>query len=107
MSDSLPFINSTGLVAKILDKIIEAQTPDRYTQDFQSTVLGYGSGSARSFVSLLKRIGFLNADGTPTEIYKEFRNENNRDTAMLKALKMGYAPLYKANEYAHKLPKEN
>ncbi len=106
MSTSLPFLNSTGLIAKILDKIIEAQTPDRYTQDFQSTVLGYGSGSARPFIPLLKRIGFLNSDGSPTELYKEFRNENNRDAAMLKAIKTGYAPLYKSNEYAHKLPKD-
>lgn len=106
MSNSLPFMNSTGLIKKILDKIIEAQTPDRFTQDFQETVLGYGSGSARPFLALLKRIGFLNSDGTPTALYKEFRNDNLRSKAMAQALKTGYAPLYKANEYAHKLSKD-
>lgn len=106
MSESLPFLNSTGLVPKILDKIIEAQTPERYTQDFQGTVLGYGSGSARPFIPLLKRIGFLKTDGTPTELYMKFRDDDYRGRAMAEALKIGYAPLFKVNEYADKLPKE-
>ncbi len=106
MSDKLPFVNSTGLVQKILDKIIEAQTPPCYTTDFQSTVLGYGSGSARPFIPLLKRIGFLSSDGTPTDLYNEFRTESQRGSAMAKAIRKGYDPLYRANEYAHKLSKE-
>lgn len=63
-----PFINSTGLIPKILTKIQEAKVPPRYTQDFQGTVLGYGSGSARPFIPFLKRLNFLQSDGTPTEL---------------------------------------
>lgn len=103
MSDKLPFMNSTGLISKILDKIIEAQTPPRYSQDFQDAKLGYGSGSARAFLPLLRRIGFIGADGTPTQIYKEFRSESLRGQAMAKAIKIGYAPLYTVSEYAHDL----
>lgn len=105
MSDKLPFINSTGLVQKILEQIIKAATPSRYTVDFQSTVLGYGSGSAKPFIPLLKRLGFLNSDGSPTDLYKEFRMETHRGLAMAKALKHGYSALYKVNEYAHELDK--
>ncbi|MCP5362041.1 MAG: DUF5343 domain-containing protein [Hyphomicrobiales bacterium] len=105
MSEKLPFINSYGLVFKILNKIIEAQTPPKYTQDFQSTVIGYGSGSARPFIPLLKKIDFLQSDGTPTELYKKFRNDSFRGQAMAEAIKIGYAPLYKINEYAHELEK--
>jgi hypothetical protein len=36
-----PFINSTGLVTKILDEIIEASQPERFTQDFLADKLGY------------------------------------------------------------------
>lgn len=102
-SDSLPFMNSTGLIVKILDKIIEAQTPPKFTQDFQATKLGYGSGSARAFIPLLKRLKFISADGTPTELYKKFRNSATRGTAMAEALKIAYAPLYTVSEYAHDL----
>lgn len=103
MSIELPYMNSTGLIKTILDKIIEAQTPPRYNHDFQSTKLGNGSGSARPFVSLLKKIGFIGEDGVPSGLYKEFRNSSHRGQAMAKAIKKGYAPLYAINEYAHAL----
>ena len=106
MAESLPFINSTGLIDKILIKIKEAQTPERYTQDFQGTVLGYGSGSARPFIPLLKKLGFLNSDGKPTELYHEFRNDDLSGAAMAKAIKIAYAPLFKANEFSDKLSKD-
>lgn len=103
MSDSLPFMNSTGLISKILDKIIEAQTPAKYTVDFQSNKLGYGSGSAKPFLPLLKRIGFIGSDGTPTELYKKFRNSSTRSAAMAEGIRTGYKSLYSISEYAHDL----
>lgn len=106
MSESLPFLNSTGLIEKILNKIKEAQTPERYTHDFQDTVLGYGSGSARPFIPLLKKLGFLHSDGKPTELYHQFRNDHLSKAAMAAGIKIAYAPLFKANEYADKLTKE-
>lgn len=98
-----PFINSTGLISKIFAKIQEAQEPDRYTQDFQGTVLGYGSGSAKPFIPFLKRLGFLEADGRPTEIYKKFRNADTAGAAMAEGIRRGYANLFKRNEYCYKL----
>jgi hypothetical protein len=103
MSETLPFMNSTGLVGKILNKIIEAQTPLKYTQDFQANKLGYGSGSAKPFIPLLKRIGLIGPDGTPTDLYKRFRNSTTRGSAMASAIRNGYAQLYSVSEYAHDL----
>ena len=39
-----PFINSTGLIGKIFEKIQQAKVPPRYTTDFQATVLGLAPG---------------------------------------------------------------
>jgi hypothetical protein len=101
-----PFINSTGLVTKILDKIIEASQPERFTQDFLDK-LGYGnSGSAKPIIPLLKRLGFLASDGTPTPLYAQFRNPENRGAAMAQALRTGYKEIYDRNETAHDLPRE-
>src|SRR5262245_47042647 len=85
-----PFMNAYGLVPKILDRIIEAQQPERFTPDFLSTKLGFGSGSARAFIPLLKRIGFLSTDGVPTALYSKFRNDDSRGAAMAQALRAGY-----------------
>ncbi|WP_040464912.1 DUF5343 domain-containing protein [Erythrobacter sp. NAP1] len=98
-----PYMNSTGLISKIFAKIQEAKVPDRYTQDFQSTVLGYGSGSAKPFIPFLKRMGFLESDGRPTDLYRRFRNADSSGAAMADAMKHGFAEIFKRNEYAYEL----
>jgi len=104
MAETLPYMNSTGLISKILDAIKVAETPDRFSVDYLSTVLGYGSGSARPFISLAKRLGLINSDGTPSALYRRFRGtEQESMAAMAEAIRKGYAPLYKRNQYAHKL----
>jgi Family of unknown function (DUF5343) len=84
----------------------EAQTPDRFTQDFLSTKLGFPGGTAKPFISLAKRIGFLESDGRPTDLYKSFRNASQSKAAMAAALRKGYAQIYERNEYAHDLDKK-
>lgn len=101
-----PFMNSTGLIPRIFEKISEAQRPERFTQDFLASVLGFGSGSARTVIPLLKRLNFLQSDGTPTALYTRFRNPSERPSAMLEALKSGYTDIYERSEYAHALTKE-
>jgi len=101
-----PFMNATGLITKILDKIVQAQTPDRFTQDFLSTSLGFPTGGAKAFIPLAKRIGLLASDGTPTELYKRFRNPKESKAAMAEAIKKGYPELYSRNEYVHDLDKK-
>jgi hypothetical protein len=100
-----PFMNSTGLVTKIFDKMISASQPERFTQDFLKSRLGFDSGSARPFIPLLKRLGFISTDGTPTPLYGKFRNDNERGRAMAAAMKQGYREVFERNEYAHSLDK--
>ena len=100
-----PFMNSYGLVTKIFDKIITASQPERFTQDFLKTKLGYDSGSSRPFIPLLKRLGFISTDGTPTPLYAKFRNADTRGAAMKQAMHQGYKEVYERNEYAHDLDK--
>jgi hypothetical protein len=101
-----PFMNAYGLVPQILDKIVEAQQPERFTQDFLATKLGFSKASARAFIPLLKRIGFLSSNGAPTPLYSQFRNEDSRGAAMAQALRIGYKEIFERNEYAQDLTKE-
>jgi hypothetical protein len=97
---SLPYINATGYIPKVLNKIKEAETPTRFSYDFLATTLQMPGGSPRAIVPFLKRIGFLGGDGTPTELYKKFRGAQS-GAAAAEALRIGYRPLYRINEYAH------
>jgi Family of unknown function (DUF5343) len=106
MADYPPFMNATGLIPKILNKIKEAQTPDRFTQDFLATALTFPGGSAKAFIPLAKRIGLIGSDGVPTDLYKSFRNPDQSKSAMAKAIKQGYKEVFARNEYAHKLDRK-
>jgi len=103
MMASLPYITAPGNIDKTLKAIKSAATPERVTQDFVKTILKISGGSGDQVTSFLKKIGFANTDGTPSEIYKKFRNPATAGQAAAEALKVGYAPLYKRNEYMHEL----
>lgn len=103
MPDYPPFMNSYGLANKILQKIKEAKTPDRFTQDYLANTLGFASGSAKPFIPFAKRLGLLSSDGAPTELYHQFRNPDHSRGAMARAMKIGYADLFLRNESVNKL----
>src|SRR6266571_5269336 len=91
-----------GNITKALDRVKEAQTPPRFTQDFLATKLNLKGGGARPIIPFLKRTGFLATDGSPTELYKRFRGTSDQSgAAAAEALRTGYARLYEVNEYVH------
>lgn len=101
-----PYLMAYGNITKALNKIIEAQTPERFTIDYLDTKLGLSGGSARPVIPFLKRTGFLNSNGSPTELYKRFRSGAQRGAAAAEALRKGYARLFETNEYAYALDDE-
>lgn len=106
MPVQLPYLVSPGLIPKILTKIEEAKRPDRFTQDFLGTKLGHTSGSAKAIIPLLKRMGFLNTDGSPTALYDQFRNSDTQGAAVAQGMRNAYSELFERNKYAGDLPKD-
>ncbi|AXC09489.1 hypothetical protein ACPOL_0102 [Acidisarcina polymorpha] len=103
MPISLPYLASPGSIKTALDKIKVAATPDRVTGDFVSTKIQMKGGAGAAIPPFLKKIGFVGSDGSPTEIYKRFRNDATSKTAVAEAIKIGYLELEKANEYFYEL----
>jgi len=103
---NIPYMSAPGSIGKILDKIKEAGTPDNFNPDFLSTKMGFKGGNYRTFISWAKKTGLLNADGTPTQLYKSFRNPTSSKTSVAQAIKNGYTELYSRNEYCHELDKK-
>ena len=100
----LPYVTAPGNVERALNGIKSAATPDRVSQDFVKTILKIPGGSGDQITSYLRKIGFSNSDGTPTDQYRKFRNAGTSGAAAAEALAVGYAPLRKRNEFWHELP---
>jgi len=103
----IPYVPVAGSIVKILEKIKEAQTPESFSQDFLSTKLGFKGGSYQPFIPWAKKAGLLNSDGTPTQLYKQFRNPATSGISLATALKKAYSELYTRNEYCHELDRKD
>lgn len=105
MATNLPYMVSSGTLTKILNKICDASIPENFNGDFLGTKLGFPGGNQKAFIPWAKKCKLLGEDGTPTQLYKDFRNPTYRGVSMASALKKGYEELYVRNEYAHDLSK--
>ena len=103
MKIELPYMNAPGYIPRVFNKLIEAKTPPKFTQDFMGSVLGVASSSARQMIPFMKRLGLLASDGAPTDLYGEFRADGSRGHAAAIALRTGYAQLFDSNEYIYKV----
>lgn len=97
------YVNNVGNLVKFLEEIRTAGVPERVTFEFLKP-LGFKSSNDRPIISVLKGIGFLDANGTPTDSYRSFRDPDLGPKVLARALRSAYAELYLANTKAHDLP---
>jgi hypothetical protein len=106
MAVKLPYMALPSAIPKILAKIDEAKRPERFTQDYLATMLGFSGGNHQAFLPMLKRMKFLEQDGTPTKLYDQYRNDDTKARALAAGVRNAYSALFDRNEYAHNLTKE-
>lgn len=101
---NLPYTPTHGRLSEALKSLVEAERPQQFNESFLDSVLKIRGGSARPIPPLLKRMGLLNSDNSPTELYSKFKSGSTRSEAALVALKNGFSEIFRRNEYAHRLP---
>ena len=99
----LPYLAAAGTIKTAFEKIRQAATPDRVTSDFVTTKLQMKGGNGASIAPFLKKIGLVASDGTPTDLYKQFRNSATGGAAIAAAIKHGYKALADVNEYFYEM----
>ncbi|WP_156362938.1 DUF5343 domain-containing protein [Rubellimicrobium mesophilum] len=103
---NLPYTPALGSFKNVLDALIAAERPDKFTNNFMETVLGQSGGGARAVPPLLKKMGFLQSDGTPTDLYSKFKTGSGRAAAAMSGLRNAFGEIFKKNEHAHKANEE-
>lgn len=100
---ALPYVTSPGNIDRALTGIKIAAVPEKVSQDFVKTILKVPGGSGDQITTFLKKIGFTSADGSPSDIYKTFRNPTQSGVAVAASIRIAYAALYIRNEFMHEL----
>ncbi|MCY3576114.1 MAG: DUF5343 domain-containing protein [bacterium] len=100
MAKEIPYMASVGNVAEIIQKLRSAGTPPRFTHDFLSSTLGFRSSGDRGFIKVLRCLGMLSNDGTPTDRYNAFKNDITGGLALADGLHEGWSDLFLADQQA-------
>jgi Family of unknown function (DUF5343) len=100
MPAEMPYMNTSGNIPNILEKIKSAGAPPKFTHEFLKSNLGFTSSNDRGIVQVLKALAFLDASGTPAPRYHEFRDSSKSGRAMAAGLREGWAPVFLSDEAA-------
>lgn len=92
------YVLPTNRVPDIFAKIRDGQAPDRFTQQLLKD-WGFASTNDRAFIPLLKALGFLTADGKPTQRYKDYRDHSRSKDVMGEALREAYGDIFLIKEH--------
>lgn len=82
---------------EFFNKIRDAQAPPKLTNQLLVD-WGFKSKNHRAFIPILKALGFLNADGAPTQRYHDYRNHSISKKVMGEALKEAYSDIFLIKE---------
>ena len=106
MAVSLPYLPSNKNLEALFAKIQSAKIPDRFSQDFLKTTVGLKGSNDRPLIPLLRTMGFVDQSGAPTLSYRQLKSADSAKDAIGAAVRKAYAPLFAADESAHKLPND-
>jgi len=84
-------------LGELFEKIRDAQAPSKFTNQILLD-WGFKSKNHRAFIPVLKALGFLTADGTPTQRYLDYRDHSASKSIMGKAIKEAYSDIFLIKE---------
>lgn len=96
------YLMTTKNVDKFFNTLITAQAPKVFTQRFLED-LDFKSTNDRLYIRILKGLGFLDANGTPTPRYFSFLDQSQSKTILAHAIEEAYSDLFAVNTSAHKM----
>ena len=98
MALSSQYYQNIGRIPEFFQRIKDAQAPDIVSQQLIKD-WGFSSSNDRALIPMLKTLGFLSADGRPTQRYLHYRDNSESKRVMADALREAYSDIFliKAN----------
>lgn len=96
------YTQKPGAIPAYFDAILNAQPPERFSIRFLEN-LEFKSTNDRTFISILKELGFLDTDGVPQERYYQFLDRTQSGRVLAEGIREAYSDLFAVNTNAHEL----
>jgi hypothetical protein len=96
------YLTTVAKFPKFMEAIQKAAVPPRVSQDFLQ-VLDFKSTNDRTYISVLKGLGFVDQNGVPTQVYRDYRNPAVAKKVLARQIKIAYSGLFTADEHAERL----
>jgi len=97
MADSYPYMVSNNRIGPIFEKIRSAAKPPKFSNEFLKQ-LGFTSSNDRAIIPLLRKLGFISEDGSPTVHYDRLKDATQYKYAIGERVKELYKDLFTINE---------
>lgn len=91
------YMTSVKNLPAIMAKIMEGTAPKKFTIAHLKGI-GFKSSSDQGILPVLKELGFLLDDGTPTQRYHDYRDQSRSRAVMAQALRQSYEEIFHINE---------
>ena len=96
MDIDLPYLLSHKKFPDFLAKLQTAAVPKKMTANVLKK-FGFPSSNDRAFIALLKKLGFLNENGQPTERYAQYRDRAKATAVLAEGIGDAYSELLDVN----------
>ena len=91
------YMTSVKNLRTIFERIREGTAPKKFTTAHLKTI-GFKSSNDVGVIAVLKDLGFLSADGAPTQRYHDYRDKSRSQAIMAEALRDAYEDVFHINE---------
>ena len=91
-----PYMISNNKIEPIIIKIQQAARPVKFTQEILKN-LGFTSTNDRAFIPLMKKLGFLLDDGTPSQLYDQLKDSTCTKSILAIQIRSLYSELFAIN----------
>ena len=102
MALTTSYLSSTKNLDSILNSLINARAPERFTNKFLDD-LGYKSSNDRLIIGMLKAFGLLDDNGVPTKRYYEFLDQSLAKKVLAVGVQEAYEDLFNLRKDAQNM----
>src|SRR5260370_11941323 len=100
-----PYSPHPTRIKPFLEHVQSAGVPDKVTLRYLEKV-GFTSKNDRYLMTILKFLGFLDSNGTPTRLWQAYRNRSSGRTTLANALRQAYSDLFQTYPDANRKDNE-